>query len=428
MRVGIFGAGYVGIVTAAGLAELGHTVVLYDSNASKIAALRAGALPIYEPELADLVGRAVAANALSFAHDPDTAARGRDVVMIAVGTPTGADGRSDISSVREAAASIAAICDPGTLIVNKSTASVGTVEALKALTGGVDVAANPEFLREGSAVHDFFHPDRIVIGCTEATAELTLRALYAGIDAPAIVTTPRTAELIKYASNAFLAMKVSFANEIAAICAAAGVDVVDVLAGTGADRRIGTAHLQPGLGFGGSCFPKDLLELRRLATDGAIETGLLDAIIEANDRQVAHVAERIERALGGLKGTRIGVLGVAFKPDTDDVRHAPSLTLISALIAHGATVTVHDPAAMHNARALLGDRVTYAPTGDCYAVAEHADALVIATEWDAYRDLDLTRLRGLMARRVFVDARNLYEPHRVLEAGFQYEGIGRSAE
>jgi len=295
------------------------------------------------------------------------------------------------------------------------------------LTRRAVVVSNPEFLREGSAVNDFFHPDRIVIGCDDADAETFLRDLYAPLGAPFVVTNMRTAEMIKYAANAFLATKISFANEIAAICAALGADVTTVLAGAGADTRIGTAHFGAGLGFGGSCLPKDVRALRDIAAGLAVEPALLDATLMINTRQVERVCARIDALVDRLWGRRIGVLGLAYKAGTADVRDSPAIALVEGLLAAGAGVAVHDPVAMDGARALLGTRVTYAPADDYFAVADGVDALVLATDWDTYRDPDLARLRAAMRNPLIVDARNFYDVQRVAGAGFRYEGIGRSA-
>jgi UDPglucose 6-dehydrogenase len=422
-RIGIFGAGYVGIVTAAALAELGRSVVLYDTNAAKIDVLSRGALPIHEAGLSELVARGVASGRLRFTAEPGEAVAGCRAVFIAVGTP----------DVRAAAVTIAAHLDGPAVIVNKSTVSLGTGADIAAivrdarLTRHAVVVANPEFLREGSAVNDFFHPDRIVIGCEDAAAELFLRELYAPLNAPILVTDVRTAELIKVAANAFLATKISFANEIAAICAGAGADVTTVLAGAGADARIGTAHFGAGLGFGGSCLPKDVRLLCEIAAGLAIEPAMLEATLAVNRRQVERVCAQVDRLVDGLPGRRIGIFGLAFKAGTGDVRESPALALIELLLAAGAQVAVHDPVAMDNAREVLGSRVTFAPAGDYQTVADAADALVLATDWEAYRDPDLARLRAAMRRPVLVDARNFYDPRRIAGAGIRYEGIGRTA-
>lgn len=420
-RIGIFGAGYVGIVTAAGLAELGRSTVLYDTNTAKIGLLARGGLPIHEAGLPELIANGVASGRLQFTSDPHEAVAGCCAVFIAVGTP----------DVRDAAVAIAANLDGPTVIVNKSTVPVDTGDVVAAivrdarLTRRAVVVSNPEFLREGSAVNDFFHPDRIVIGCDDADAEIFLRELYAPLGAPFIVTNMRTAEMIKYAANAFLATKISFANEIAAICAALGADVTTVLAGAGADARIGTAHFGAGLGFGGSCLPKDVRALRDIAAGLAVEPVLLDATLTVNARQVERVCARIDALVDRLCGHRIGVLGLAFKAGTADVRDSPAMALVEGLLAAGADVAVHDPVAMDGARAMLGTRVTYASAGDYFAVADGADALVLATDWETYRDPDLARLRAAMRNPLIVDARNFYDVQRVTGAGFRYEGIGR---
>jgi UDPglucose 6-dehydrogenase len=422
-RIGIFGAGYVGIVTAAALAELGRSTVLYDIDSAKIELLARGGLPIHEAGLPELMANGLASGRLQFTTDPREAVAGCRAVFIAVGTP----------DVRSAAMTIAANLDGPAVIVNKSTVPVDTGDVVAAivrdarLTRRAVVVSNPEFLREGTAVNDFFHPDRIVIGCEDAEAEAFMRELYAPLGAPFLVTTMRTAEMIKYAANAFLATKISFANEIAAICAALGADVTAVLAGAGADARIGTAYFGAGLGFGGSCLPKDVRALRDIAEGLGVKPELLDATLAINQRQVELVCARIDTLVDGLPGRRIGVLGLAFKAGTGDVRDSSALTLVEALLAAGAAVAVHDPVAMDDARAQLGTRVTYAPADDYVAAADAADALVLATGWEAYRDPDLARLRAAMRGPLIVDARNFYDPQRVASAGFRYEGIGRTA-
>jgi UDPglucose 6-dehydrogenase len=433
-RIGIFGAGYVGLVTAAGFAELGHEVVLYDVDAAKIATLIAGSLPIHEAGLLELVECGVRSGHLCFSGEAERAVAGCWAVFIAVGTPMASDGAADLSYVRAAARSIAMYLDGPTVIVNKSTVPVDTGDLVSAIvragrTSRHDavVVSNPEFLREGTAVADFFAPDRIVLGCDDRHAEALLRELYAPFACPIIVTDRHTAEMIKYTSNAFLAMKVSFANEIATICERVGADVKTVLAGAGADKRIGAAYFGPGLGFGGSCLPKDVRALRHIAECAALEPVLLDAVLAVNDSQVERICTRIAYLLGGLEGRRVGVLGLAFKAQTDDVRYSPAVTLVERLSAAGACVTVHDPIAMKNAACRLGDRVSYAPQGDFLAVASGADTIVLATDWNAYRDVDFARVRALMRRRILVDARNFYDPAHVTAAGLRYEGIGRSA-
>jgi len=432
--IGIFGAGYVGLVTAACFAELGNTVTLYDINARKIASLRSGELPIHEPGLLELVGRAIHAGRLSFTSEPRSAVAGARAVFIAVGTPATPDGRVDLTQVREAARAIAHSLDGPTIIVNKSTVPIDTADIVEAIIReagtahhGAVVASNPEFLREGSALSDFFSPDRIVLGCGDSSAETFLRELYAPLNAPIIVTDVRTAQMIKFAANAFLATKISFANEIATVCERVGIDVKAVLAAAGADKRIGTAFFDAGLGFGGSCLPKDVNTLCRIAEEADVEPTLLGAVLSVNARQIERIVTRIGQLLNGLANRQIGVLGLAFKAHTDDVRDSTAIKLIEMLISGGARLSVHDPVAMSNARALLDDRVTYAPVDDCLSVAKDADALVLATDWNVYRELDFLRLHATMRRKTIVDARNFYEPARVARAGFHYEGVGRFA-
>jgi UDPglucose 6-dehydrogenase len=432
-RIGIFGAGYVGIVTAGGLAELGWTTVLYDTDAARIALLSAGGLPIHEAGLPELMARGVASGRLQFTADAREAVAGCCAVFIAVGTPVGADGVADLGNVRDAAGTIAEHLDGPTIIVNKSTVPVDTGDLVAAivrdarLSRRAIVVSNPEFLREGSAIDDFFHPDRIVIGCDDGGAEWFLRELYAPLNRPIIVTDMRTAEMIKYVANAFLATKISFANEMAAICDAIGTDVTDVLAGAGADSRIGAEHFGAGLGFGGSCLPKDVRALQQIAESAAVEAVLLAATVAVNGGQVERVCAQIAILAGDLPGKRIGVLGLAFKAGTDDVRDSPAIALVEHLLAAGAQVAVHDPVAMENARVILAARVSYAPQHDYLAVADGADALVLATEWEAYREPDLARLRTAMRRPLLVDARNFYDKRQIASAGFRYQGVGRSA-
>ncbi len=432
--VGVFGAGYVGIVTAAGLAELGHRTVLCDCDPGKIGALNAGRLPIHEPGLLELVVRGARSGRLTFTTEARAAVAGCNAIFIAVGTPAAVDGRADLSFVREVAASIAVHLDGPTVIVNKSTVPVDTGDLVAAIVRtrrlarhDAVVVSNPEFLREGSAVADFFQPDRIVLGCDDRQAEMLLRDLYAPLNAPIMVTDVHTAEMIKYTANAFLATKVSFANEVAAICERVGADVKTVLAGAGADKRIGASYFAAGLGFGGSCLPKDVRALKHVAEESAVEPALLDAVLEVNARQIVRICARVAYVLGGLERRRIGVLGLAFKANTDDIRESPAIALVERLLAAGASVCVHDPIAMGNARALLGERVEYAATESWHDAAAGADALVLATDWNAYRTLDLAHLRTIMRRRVLVDTRNFYEPQRIANAGFHYDGVGRSA-
>jgi UDPglucose 6-dehydrogenase len=431
-RIAVIGTGYVGLVSGTCLAELGNDVICIDVDAGKIARLQRGESPFYEPGLEELVQRNLEAGRLAFAADVPSGIRGRDVVIIAVGTPTADDGQLDLRHVRQAALDIAAALDGPKIVVNKSTVPVQTADLVSSLieeaktTGhAVTVVSNPEFLREGSAVADFMHPDRIVIGVDHPGAEELLRDLYAPFGAPIIVTDPRTAEMIKLTSNAFLAMKISFVNEIANICDAVGADVRDVVAGTGADKRIGAACMQPGLGFGGSCLPKDLLALHRIAAKTGSGAHLLDAALAVNAAQIALVRARLQGLVGSLSGKTIGVLGLAFKPGTDDVRESPALALVGQLLREGARVQAHDPVAMRNAALELSGAVRFVDAP--YDAAEGADALVLATAWSEYTELDLSQLRRRMRGDVLFDARDLYDPRKVSEAGFTYAGIGRHA-
>ncbi|MFN2461546.1 MAG: UDP-glucose/GDP-mannose dehydrogenase family protein [Candidatus Velthaea sp.] len=428
----MFGAGYVGLVTAACFAELGHVVRLYDADARKVALLRGGGLPIHEPGLAEVVARNVRAERLQFASEPAAAVAGARAVFIAVGTPQAPDGRADISAVRAAATAIAHAVDGPTLVVNKSTVPVETGDLVAAIVReqqpqdhDVRIVSNPEFLREGSALADFMHPDRIVFGCDDPQAEAVMRELYAPLDAPVVVVDVRTAEMIKYTANAFLATKISFINEIAGICERVGADINAVVAGVGADRRIGPAFFKAGIGFGGSCLPKDVSALVRIAQDSDVEPVLLTAVLAVNARQVERIAARAEKLLGGLHARRIAVLGLAFKGGTDDVRESPALALVRRLLDAGAKVVAHDPLAVANARAVLGDCISYADGDDHHAPAAGADALIVATEWNGYRTLDYARLRRLMRGDALIDARNVLDGRAARAAGFRYLGVGR---
>jgi UDPglucose 6-dehydrogenase len=428
--IGVFGAGYVGLVTAACFADLGRDVTVYDVDAPRIAELDAGRVPIHEPGLPELIATNVAAGRLRFTGDPAAAVRGKAAVFIAVGTPSGEDGRADLSWVRSAATTIAEHLDGPTVVVNKSTVPVETGDLVDAIVRNVrrerhDIAvvSNPEFLREGSAIADFRHPDRIVIGCSDPAAESVMRELYAPLGAPVLVTDVHTAEMIKYAANAFLATKISFINEIALICERVGADVTTVAAGIGADARIGPGFLRAGLGFGGSCLPKDVNALRRVADGTAVEPLLLNAVFTVNARQIERIAARTAYLLGGLARQTIAVWGLAFKPETDDVRESPAIELAEAFLAAGARVQAHDPVATANARKLLGKRVTFGK--DPLAAARGADALVLATEWPVYRDVDPVVLSGVMRRHIVVDARNFLDSDRIVRAGFSYTAVGR---
>ena len=433
MRIAIIGTGYVGLVSGACFSEFGVSVNCVDQDAAKIAGLQRGEMPIYEPGLAALVAGNAAAGRLSFTTDLAGAVAGVDAVFIAVGTPSRrGDGHADLSYVFAAAEAIGRALSGPAVVVTKSTVPVGTgyrvAEILRGTRprAGVEVAANPEFLREGSAIVDFMRPDRVVIGADSERARAVLRQLYRPlylIETPMLFTDIATAELIKYAANAFLAMKITFINEIADLCEAVGADVQEIARGVGLDNRIGTKFLHAGPGFGGSCFPKDNLALIKTGQDHAAPLRLVETVAAVNDQRKRAMARKVATALGGqLRDKCIAVLGLTFKPNTDDMREAPSIALITALHDMGARVRAYDPAGIENARALLGE-VTYCE--DAYACAEGADALVIVTEWEQFRALDLPRLKQIMARPVVVDLRNIYRRDEMVRHGFTYVAVGQ---
>jgi UDPglucose 6-dehydrogenase len=433
MHVAMIGAGYVGLVSGACLADLGHIVSCVDKDNSKIAALRSGETPIFEPGLAELIARNVAAGRLSFTTDITEAIKGAAAVFIAVGTPSRpADGLADLSYVYAAAREIAGAIDGYTLIVTKSTVPVGTGDEVSRIVADVrpdadvSVVSNPEFLREGAAIDDFMKPDRIVVGSNDARARVVMEELYAPLTAkgaPLLFTERRGAEVIKYAANAFLATKITFINEIADLCEQAGADVQEVAHGIGLDHRIGPRFLQPGPGYGGSCFPKDLLALLKAGLDFGVPIRSIETIISINDQRKRAMARKIITACGGsIRGRTIGVLGLTFKADTDDMRESPAIPIITALQDAGARVRAYDPEGMEHAKAMLKD-VDFA--SDAYGCAEGASALVILTEWNQFRTLDLARLRKLLARPLLVDLRNIYKPSDMAEHGFTYVSIGR---
>jgi UDPglucose 6-dehydrogenase len=434
MRIAMIGTGYVGLVSGTCFSEFGIDVVCVDKDAGKIARLKAGEIPIFEPGLDELVEANVKAGRLSFTTDLASAVTGADAVFIAVGTPSRrGDGHADLSFVYAAAEEIARAMDGYTVVVTKSTVPVGTgreVEEIIRKTrpdADFDVVSNPEFLREGSAINDFMRPDRVVIGTSSDRAREVMRQLYRVlylIETPIVFTSRETSELIKYAGNAFLAMKITFINEIADLCEAVGADVHDVARGIGLDGRIGKKFLHPGPGYGGSCFPKDTLALVRTAKDYGSPIRLIETTVDINHKRKKALAGRVAAAAGGmLKGKTVAVLGLTFKPNTDDMRDSASLDLIPDLIAAGATVKVHDPEGMAEAKPLLPTNVVYCV--DAYAAMEKADVLVILTEWNAFRSLDLTRVKSLLAAPVIVDLRNIYDPKDMAEKGFAYSCVGR---
>ena len=434
MRVVMVGAGYVGLVSGACFAEFGADVTCVDVDRSRIDRLQAGEIPIYEPGLEDLVGRNTAGGRLRFAVGPGSEVGAADLVFISVGTPARrGDGHADLRYVHDAAKMLAPHLQDYTVIVTKSTVPVGTAREVRRLLreacpeADFDVASNPEFLREGSAIEDFMRPDRIVLGVESARAEALLRELYRPlnlIETPVLATGIESAELTKYASNAFLATKISFINEIAVLCEATGADVHAVARGMGLDGRIGRKFLHPGPGYGGSCFPKDIAALARIAAEREVPARIIEATMAVNAAQRDRMKEKIRTALGGyVAEKRIGVLGLTFKPETDDMREAPSLHVLPPLIDEGARVRAHDPQGMDEAAARLPESVRFC--ADPYEVAKTADAVVLMTEWNAYRGLDLERVRDSMRGRAFVDLRNVYEPGAMRALGFRYCGVGR---
>jgi UDPglucose 6-dehydrogenase len=434
MRVAMIGTGYVGLVSGACFADFGHTVVCIDKDAGKIERLREGVMPIYEPGLEQLVASNVREGRLSFDTEATDAVRKADAVFIAVGTPSRrGDGYADLSYVHAAAEEIASLMQGFTVVVTKSTVPVGTGDEIEQIIRRVRpdaefaVVSNPEFLREGAAIEDFKHPDRVVVGTDDERARQVLTELYRPLylnETPIVFTGRRTSELIKYAANAFLALKITFINEVADLCEAVGADVQQVARGIGLDARIGAKFLHAGPGYGGSCFPKDTIALVRTATDAGSPLALVETTVKVNNKRKKAMADKVAKALGGeLQGKRIGVLGLTFKPNTDDMREAPSLDIIPALQAQGAQVQAFDPEGMHEAEGLLPG-VTFA-TGP-YEAVESADALVILTEWDQFRALDLDRVKLLMREPVVVDLRNIYRPADMRARGFTYSSIGRA--
>ena len=435
MNVVMLGGGYVGLVSGACFSEFGANVTCVDVDADKIARLREGQIPIYEPGLEDLVARNAAAGRLKFATEYSPAVSEADLVFIAVGTPTRrGDGHADLSYVFAAAREIARHLQGYTVVVDKSTVPVGTARQVHRIIkeenpdADFDVASNPEFLREGAAIADFMRPDRVVVGVESERAEALVRELYRPlnlIETPIVVTNLESAELTKYASNAFLATKISFINEVANLCEAVGADVHAVAKGMGMDRRIGRKFLHPGPGYGGSCFPKDTLALVRTAQEHGVHTRVVESVVEVNAAQKARMVGKIRRALGGNEAGKIlAVLGLTFKPETDDMRDAPALAILPILVEKGATIRAHDPQGIDEAKRLLPGGISYCT--DIYEAVEGADAVVLLTEWNAYRGLDIQRVKRLMNGNVFVDLRNVYEPEHMREAGFDYSCIGRS--
>jgi UDPglucose 6-dehydrogenase len=426
-RVAVIGTGYVGLTTGACLSHLGHEVVCADIDAAKIQLLQSGQIPIYEQGLEDLVRAGLAAQRLSFVVGAGHGVEDADFVFLSVQTPQGADGSADLTYVEQASAEIGPILRTGTIVITKSTVPVGSARVVEQALGRSDVAvvSNPEFLREGQAVHDCLHPDRIVIGSDDQAAAIRVAGLYERITAPLIVTDPATAETIKYACNAFLATKVSFINAVANLCQAVGADVRDVVLGMGYDKRIGFEFLKPGPGWGGSCFPKDSRALVRIAEDHGYRFDLLEGVIAVNEEQFELVTSRIERLAGGrLAGATVAVWGLTFKAGTDDLRDSPALAVVERLQDRGAKVRAYDPTVdrqLSPQLAKLGIEICEDP----YAACADATVLAVLTEWDEFRWLDFAKVAETMATPTILDARNLLDPAPLRRRGFQYEGMGR---
>ncbi len=433
MKICVVGSGYVGLVTGACLADFGMTVTGVDKDAAKIAALERGEIPIYEPGLEEIVEKNVKAGRLKFTTDLAPAIREAKAVFIAVGTPPLPDGRADLSFVRQVAEAIGENLNGYKVVITKSTVPVGTGQMVEKVvrekSGGSQdfaVVSNPEFLREGSALEDFYRPDRVVIGARTQRAVDVMLEIYAPLKAagvPFVIANIESSEMIKYASNGFLAAKITFVNEIAELCERVGADVETVARGMGLDNRINPKFLHPGPGYGGSCFPKDTSAIAQIAEEHGMRFEIIDAVLSANERVRQRMVPKVEKAFGGLAGKTVALLGLAFKGDTDDMRESPAIPVVEGLVKAGAKVRAYDPAATEQARPLLPP-IDYC--ADPYDAARGADGVVIATEWNQFRALDLEQLRQLLKRPLMVDLRNLYEPERVAAAGFRYVSIGRS--
>ncbi|KPK26528.1 MAG: UDP-glucose 6-dehydrogenase [Desulfobacterales bacterium SG8_35_2] len=436
MKITIIGTGYVGLVSGTCFSEFGHEVICIDKDSRKIRELQTGTVPIYEPGLQNLVQKNMQDNRLKFDTDAKKAIPWADTIFIAVGTPSTrrGDGYADLSFIYEAAREIAPFITEYKLIVNKSTAPVGTARQIARIIretnpkAEFDIASNPEFLREGAAINDFMRPDRVVIGVENDRAAELLRDIYKPlylIETPIVQADIETAELIKYAANAFLAVKISYINEIASLCESLGADVITLVKAIGLDGRIGSKFLHPGPGYGGSCFPKDTLALIRMAQEQGTGARIVEAAVEVNAAQKARMIKKIRDSLGGNEaGKTIGILGLTFKPETDDMRDAPALTILPVLLEKGAKIQAHDPQGMDEARHYLPAGIEYKETP--YQACEGADIVVLMTEWNQYRALDLERIRSLMKKAVFVDLRNVYDPASMKALGFTYSGVGRS--
>ena len=435
MNICVIGTGYVGLVTGACFAEFGLNVTCVDKDKDKIKKLSNGKIPIYEPRLEELIHKNVKQGRLSFTTLVEKGVKNALVIFIAVGTPPKQDGESDLKYIKEVARQTAKTMDGYKVIVTKSTVPVGTgkmiadiIKKHQKVKTNFDVASNPEFLREGSAIEDFLRPNRVVIGASSEQATAILKDLYRPlylIETPFLITNVETAEMIKYASNAFLATKISFINEIANLCERVGADVHGVAKGMGLDKRIGSKFLHPGPGYGGSCFPKDTRALSQLAKKNNCELKIVKSTIEVNQRQRTIMIDKIRKAVGEIKGKTIGILGLSFKPNTDDTRESPAIEIAKTLIRRGAKIRTYDPEALETAKAIFNSsKVTYCK--DAYEVAKGSNALVIATEWNQFRMLDMKRIKRLLKKPVLIDLRNVYEPGDVKKLGFLYTSVGRN--
>ncbi len=435
MNITVIGSGYVGLVTGACFAELGVTVTCVDKEVEKIDRLQKGEIPIYEPGLEELVRKNAKAGRISFTTDLGQAIQEALVIFIAVGTPPRGDGFADLSHVEAVAETIADKMNGYKVIVTKSTVPVGTGARLRKIIGSrlkehfdFDIVSNPEFLREGSAIEDFLHPNRVVIGARSQQAAAIMRDLYRPlylIETPMLITDIPTAEMVKYASNAFLATKISFINEVANVCEEVGADVQQVAKGMGLDRRIGSKFLHAGPGYGGSCFPKDVSALAQISKNSGYEFSIIEAVMKVNKNQKERMVTKIQESIGDLQGKRIAFLGLAFKPNTDDMRDAPSIVIAEALQKLGAEIVACDPAAIEEAKKIM-ENVSF--VDDPYIAIDGADAVVLMTEWNPYRSLDLERVKESMKTPHFIDLRNVYEPERMAEFGFKYTSVGRPGE
>ena len=432
MNICVIGTGYVGLVTGACLAEFGMNLLCVDNDSQKIDLLKQGKVSIYEPGLEDLVTKNMREGRLRFSSSVEEGVRSSLVIFIAVGTPSNDDGSADLRAVEEVAQEIARLMDGYKVVVVKSTVPVGTCRRLGKLIQEhqprpipFDIVSNPEFQREGAAIEDFMRPDRVTIGADSEQAVAIMKDIYSAlylIETPFVITSPESAEMIKYAANAFLATKVTFINEIANLCEHVNADVRHVAKAMGLDGRIGKKFLHPGPGYGGSCFPKDTLALSRLAHERGYTFKILDSVIEVNEEQKQRMVDKIREKVGNLRGKTIGILGLAFKPNTNDIRESSSIAIIRGLLSMGAKVKAYDPAAMEDSKTVLPD-LEYGK--DAYDVASGADALVLATEWNQFRRLDLPRIKGLLRSPIFIDLRNVYEPDQMKKLGFNYCGVGR---